>query len=518
MTRKISAEGLNALMAESEPFALLDVREHGQYGEGHLLFASNCPYSRLELRIQLLVPDMTVPVVLYDDADGVAERAAERMIGLGYRDVAVLAGGIAGWEAAGHVLYKGVNVPSKVLGELVELAEHTPQIGPDQLHEMQRRGESFLLVDGRPSADYRKMTIPGARSIPNGELLYRLAGMGLPPDVPIVVHCAGRTRGLIGAQSLINAGVPNPVFALENGTQGWVLSGRELVRGAEPSRLPAAPGPVAGRVVAGRLIDLFDLPLIAADDLHQWKNDGAYLLDVRTRAEYDQGHVPGSVHAPVVQLVQATDEWVAVRHARIALIDDNGVRAASAAMWLRQMGHDAVVVEDGLSCTKAPVEIPKTFTIDAIAPEAVAAMGAFVTIVDLRPSMAFRKGHIRGACWSIRPHVARIAGELGETVVLVSEDQAVAELYARDLAELSNVRCLWLGGKSDDWHAAGLVVESSPESPPDADAIDFLFFVHDRHDGNLEASRTYLAWETGLVSRLEPMERAQFHISGQREA
>jgi hypothetical protein len=31
------------------------------------------------------------------------------------------------------------------------------------------------------------------------------------------VNCAGRTRSIIGTQSLINAGVPNPVTALRNG-------------------------------------------------------------------------------------------------------------------------------------------------------------------------------------------------------------------------------------------------------------------------------------------------------------
>ena len=47
-----------------------------------------------------------------------------------------------------------------------------------------------------------------------------------------------------------------------------------------------------------------------------------------------------------------------------------------------------------------------------------------------------------------------------------------------------------------------------PGTPRDADCIDHLFFVHDRHDGNLEASRRYLEWELGLVDQLDEQERS----------
>ncbi|MEQ8293771.1 MAG: rhodanese-like domain-containing protein [Roseovarius sp.] len=514
MTGSVSAAALKGRLDAQAPIGLLDVREHGQYGEGHLLFASNCPYSRLELRAPRLLPDKRAEVYLYDDGDGVAERAARRLGEIGYSNVSTLSGGLPAWRAAGFGVFKGVNVPSKVLGELVELAEHTPQITAQDLLDMQRQPLAPSLIDGRPAKDYRKMTVPGARSIPNGELLYRYAALGLPENQPIVIHCAGRTRGLIGAQSLINAGIPNPVYALENGTQGWVLSGNELSRDNTPGALPelSADQLERGAALADRLISQHALPVIDAADLPAWRRNNAYLLDVRSEEEFAAGQVPGSVHAPVVQLVQATDEWVAMRRARIALIDDNGVRAASAAFWLRQMGHDAVVVRGGLSLAETAAAPCEAGTLPTISPAELARVSGTVTILDLRSSMAFRKGHVPGAAWAIRPRAAAVAQGLDGQVVLVADDPGVGALFASELAAFTTVECRYLTGGMEGWIAAGEPVAASPDSPPDEEAIDFLFFVHDRHDGNLEASRRYLEWETGLVAQLDPMERAVFQL------
>ena len=61
------------------------------------------------------------------------------------------------------------------------------------------------------------------------------------PDTLVVVNCAGRTRSIIGCQSLRNAGIPNRVVALKDGTMGWDLAGFECERGSD--RVGAAPSP-----------------------------------------------------------------------------------------------------------------------------------------------------------------------------------------------------------------------------------------------------------------------------------
>ena len=132
--------------------ALLDIREHGQYGDGHPFFAVPLPYSSLEIGTPRLVPCKAVPIVLLDNGDGVAEKAAARLAGLGYRDIAIMEGGVPAWAATGYTLFEGVNVPSKAFGETVEHTRGTPAIDAAGLKAMQDRGEDFILLDGRTVA------------------------------------------------------------------------------------------------------------------------------------------------------------------------------------------------------------------------------------------------------------------------------------------------------------------------------------------------------------------------------
>ena len=212
------------MLHDGGELALLDVREAGQFGESHLLFATPLPYSRLELDIGPLVPRKSARIVLCDDGEAdLAARAAKRLQALGYTDVAVLEGGTRAWKAAGHTLFAGVNVPSKLFGELVEHEYHTPRITVTELARMQAAGEDFVLVDGRPFTEYQKMSIPGGICCPNAELPYRIGAIVKNPTTKIIVNCAGRTRSIMGAQTLINFGVQNPVYALENGASDYIV-------------------------------------------------------------------------------------------------------------------------------------------------------------------------------------------------------------------------------------------------------------------------------------------------------
>lgn len=520
MMRIVSAQAAKELIHTSPEIAVLDVREYGQFGDGHLLFASSCPYSVLERRVVGLVPGKASPCLLYDGGDGVDRKAARRMAELGYAKVLILDGGAPGWQKAGFPLFAGVNVPSKAFGEMVEAARHTPHIDSEELARWLKDGKPFLLVDTRPPAEHAKMTLPGAVSLPNGELVHRLGALDLPPETPIVLHCAGRTRGLIGAQTLIDAGIGNPVFAFENGTQGWTLSGRELVRGQAPAPLPElSPESFSDSARrAGDFIARHAIPVIDVEQLQEWQDDPArstYLFDVRSRREYEDGHRAGSIHAPVVQIVQATDEWVAVRRARLALIDDSGMRAATAAYWLRQLGFDAAVVRGALdsdlvSGGNFACRLAELAPISA--EEAVRQEG--LDIVDLRASSAYRTAHPAGAMWGIRPHLDRLSLREVGILVLLADDPGIASLAAKDLSERApGLELLLLRGGLEAWKQAGGRIEASPDTPSAADAIDFLGFLHDRHAGNLESARRYLAWETGLIAQLDAYDLAEFHLA-----
>ena len=519
----VTPRQLKSLLHGSAEIALLDVREAGQFGESHLLLATPVPYSRLELVIGTLVPRKATRIVLCDDGLlGVASRAASRLGAQGYTDISVLEGGNAAWMRAGYTLFKGVNVPSKLFGELVEHTFHTPRVTVQELARMRAAGEDFVVLDGRPLSEYRKMNIPGGICCPNAELPYRVSSIVRNPKTRIVVNCAGRTRSIIGAQTLINFGIPNPVAALENGTQGWVLADFELERGASrkyPEAIDAAALP-ALQAAARKLMERFAVRSATAAGVRAWLRQAdrtTYLCDVRTPEEFAAGSIPGAAHAPGGQLVQATDQWIAVRNARIVLIDGgDAVRAPVVASWLKQLGFDACVLEGGTrSGLRGPTLLaPALPDLPRISPaELKQAMDADrCTLFDLGASMSFREAHVPGSRWSIRPRLAAAAARVKGTVILVAAEPDVARLAATELLDAGNRDVKLLDGGLSAWTRAGYATTSSPADPPDAECVDYLFFVHNRHAGNREAMRQYLSWETGLISQLDEQEKALFKI------
>jgi rhodanese-related sulfurtransferase len=525
MTGSVDAKTLKGWLSDGKEIALLDVREFGRYGEAHLFFAVSLPYSRFELGLPSLVPNPATRLVLCDEGDGVAERAASRATSLGYRDVHVLAGGIGSWKTAGYTLYAGVNVPSKAFGELVELERHTPRVTASELQAMRDSREDMVIVDGRTFAEFQKMNIPDGVCCPNGELALRIKELVPDPKTRIVVNCAGRTRSIIGAQTLIDFGVPNPVVALENGTQGWFLAGLKLENGAR--RRYGEPGKRDIAALSERACALArsrGVEFVSAGQVGQWLADATrtlYLLDVRTQEESAENQAPAFAHAPGGQLVQTTDHWIGTRGARIVLLDDELVRAPMTAQWLRQLGHEACVLEGGVAAARQ-IKAP-----DANARPAQPAAPASITaaelrdklgersaqVIDLRTSMSYRKEHIAGAVWSIRPRVVTDA-KAASAIVLVAERPEIAALAAFDLAEAGMRDVRVLAGGQEGAPAAGLQMASTPSAPPDADCIDFLFFTAGRHEGDEAAARQYLTWEIGLVDQLDEAERGSFRIAG----
>jgi rhodanese-related sulfurtransferase len=526
MPSEIAPSTLKTWLSDGAEIALFDVREHGQYGAGHLFFAVPLPYSRFETGLPLLAPNPTVRVVLCDGGDGVAVRAAARAAALGYRNVAVLTGGAPAWRQAGYTLYAGANVPSKTFGEIVEQRRHTPRLTAQAVAAMQAAGEDFVIVDGRPFAEYTRMNIPGGICCPNGELALRIHDIAPDPKTKIVVNCAGRTRSIIGAQTLIDFGVPNQVFALENGTQGWFLAGLDVERGAT-RRYPDKGGPRDMEDLQGRawvFAEAHGASSVAPGEAHAWLSDGArttFLFDVRAQEEFDASGFPGFVHAPGGQLIQATDHWVGVKGARIVVLDDEQVRAPVIAGWLRQLGHEAYVLDGGTAAAAAhdwrrPLatssDLPQLQTISAAETAENLRSGA-AEVLDLRSGMSYRAGHIDGATWTIRPRITADAGRAGsaKTVILVADDPTLAALAAVDLKAAGAQDIRILAGGFEAWRSAGLPAGSTPDRPSDADCIDFLFFTHDRQS-NPDAARQYLAWETGLLDQLDDQERGVFRL------
>lgn len=517
----IAPAELKALLADREQeVAFLDIREFGEYGMEHPFLSVNLPFSLLEARIHQLVPRTSTPVVLMDENDeGRARRVQERLGLLGYSRVQVLRDGISGWKAAGYGVFAGVNVVSKTFGELAHETFQTPSIPPETLVQWQREERKVHIVDGRPLSEYHKMNIPGASCCPNGELARRLSSL-LAGDAmsPVVVNCAGRTRSIIGAQTLVWLGIDNPVYALENGTQGWRLAGLALEHGSV-AEYPGKTALDSGLARAARRIAAeHRVAEIDAATLRDWHADPqrtTFLFDVRTQEEYRQATAPGALHAPGGQLIQATDHWIGVQRARVVLVDDDECRAPMVATWLKLMGLEVAWLKGGnAEWSQLPPASPSTVLETGLTPVALdEAMAGHYLRLDARPGMQYRAGHLPGAKWVNRSLLdSQLVGIDASCDIVLIGDAAQVACLAPDLEARGLPRPLWLEADEAQWQAAGYPLESTPDEPDDASCIDYLFFVHDRHDGNLEASRRYLAWETGLLAQLDEQERRTFAI------
>lgn len=507
-------EYVRSRLLNREELALLDVREEAPHAEGHPLFAANFPLARIELDAYTKLPRHDVPIVTFDNGEGLAERAAARLAMLGYSDVAVFAGGLDAWKAAGGEVFIDVNVPSKAFGELMEAACHTPALSAAEVQAMIDAGKDMVVVDVRRFDEYQTMSIPTAVSVPGAEVVLRVPDLAPRPQTQIIVNCAGRTRSMIGAQSLINAGLPNPVAALRNGTIGWTLAQQPLDAGRSRSFPPTPPASVElARRRARAVADRAGVRRARKEDLVLWatqKGRTTYFFDVRSLAEYEKGHLPGFFPISGGQLVQETEMYAPVRGARVVLADDDGARANMSASWLAQMAWDVCVV-DGLNAgdfSESGAWRPKLPALPdgrEVSPATLSdwLRSGDVVVVDVARYAAFTKGHVPGAWYVLRSELEAAVGKLpaGSRYVVTSDDALLARLVAPELARHVDAEVYLLSGGTQAWARAGYEMEAGGTrlaSRP----IDRYRRPYEGTDATPQAMQAYLDWEFGLIEQL----------------
>ena len=519
MASTMTPQSLTALLASSSSFALIDVREAGEYNSSHIPGASPIPRRQLELLMPHAVPFTGTRVVLCDDDGRRARLAAATLERLGYRRVSVLDGGINRWVTDGFATEWGTNVPSKDFGEKVEVVHHVPEIEAKELAERMRKGEKFVILDTRTPEEFRRFCIPGGRSVPGGELPLRITDItrNLDKDTTVIVNCAGRTRSIIGTRVLQRMGIPN-VYGLKNGTAGWLLAGLQLESGADRVQLPepspeavAAAEAYAARLAAEDGVRYLDLETLAGM-MKRRATETVYCIDVRTREEYAAGHIPGFRWFPGGQAVQRSDEVAVVKHGAIVFSCDRKARATLIASWYRQMGFQEVYAVDGGTGawvasgrsleTGMPDERPagddeSRAKVTLIAPSALhASPPAAVIFVDT--SQDFARGHVPGARWVPRGWLEIWIGDIvppkDAAVAVTCADGRSAALAGATLKDLGYRQVSVLDGGMAAWQQAGLPMEkglSGVMAPP----TDVLLAGPDRSFADMQ---NYLRWEEAL--------------------
>ena len=512
-TALVSPDELVAMLADGDEIAVVDTRELGDWVRGHILRASPLPRSRLEIEARALLPRMGLRVVVIGTDNRRAHEAAHVLRRGGYRNIGIVDGGIEACRAAGIAIHEGMGTYEKAFGELVITELGTSKIAVQDFRDLRARGAEHAFVDCRPRPEYEALRVPGARSAPGMTLLKAIEQLDLDETTPVIVSCAGRTRSIIGAQTLRDAGIANPVMSLEDGAMGWKLAGGELDSGPENEPQLTVGVEARGRAAerARRLAEARGIAMIDESDLASYRRDAGrctYLFDVRTPSEFETGHRAGFRSVAGGQLLQELTQRVAVHGARIVLLDEDGVEAILTAHWLDQMGFEPCVLASGLVGQHLVTDDAVELLVDPAPSEPVSwhAIGpeteAGAVVIDCSSSRTYRKGHMPGSVHCVRSElVAGLESVAPERLIFTSDDGEVARLAAGDAVRAGRSAAHLMGGNAA-WRAAGQPwTDDSPSylvEPNDIWAKPYETSTEDP-----DSMRRYLEWEVELLETVD---------------
>jgi len=518
MNLKITPKTVKSWISDKKEVAFIDVREIGQHTNGHPFFSISIPYSLFEINIKILVPNKKTRVILIDNNDGISNLAYEAAHQMGYSNISIIEGGIEEWVSKGYKLFDGVNVPSKSFGELIEKHFHTPSITAMELDQKQKNNDNYIVIDGRPFEEYKKMSIPNSICCPNAELAYRVTSYVKDTNTEIIINCAGRTRSIIGAQTLIDFGIKNKVRALENGTQGWFLSDFILDHNKNEI-INISPNDIELEALQHKIlksikkhnIDLIDFP--KAQKLILNENKSTFIFDV-TNSNKNKSKIR---HVPGGQLVQATDKYIGVWNASLILVDDGDlIRAGTSAVWLKKMGYKVYILNEGSINTKKLKFKNEVFfkdkKLNILKFESLINLKN-VTLYDIRSSEDFMKLRIKKSIWLNRTNLRKEIIKKNHHVVIITDKIDKASLIVNDIEE-KNLGCLisvynW---KEDEFKNHLDIIDNKPKLFSKKDCIDFNFHTHKRHKGNKNHAKQYLKWEVDLINKMDEQELLFFKI------
>jgi rhodanese-related sulfurtransferase len=519
MNAIIACDDLARLMGSADRFAVFDVRERGEYNQCQIPYTTSLPRSQIEFRVDELVPDRNVQVIVYDEGGARAPLARATLARLGYQHVAILDGGLGAWQRQGRPTFSGVNVPSKAFGERVHHERNVPDITPEELKSLQDRSTNLIILDVRTPEEYGRFCIPGGINVPGGDLILWVEELKQRKPTNVIVNCAGRTRSIIGAAALCRLGLTN-VRALRNGTMGWVLAGFELEKNPQQSvPSPPAIGLDKAAALARRIAEEESISWISTLELSAALESRSidYLIDVRSENEFASGHVPGSISIPGGQAVQRADDFVAVRNGQIVFISNESVRAVMAAYWYRQMGISHVAVLQGglrgwmesgakiekgsrrnepmgFAAARRAVRVVDSPTIE------VKMRDPSVLLLDVGTSLDFETAHLTRAKWISRGwlelKLPEFNPERTQPIVMTCADGRQSILAALTLGELGYSDIVVLDGGVRACSAAGF--------PTEQGLIGCLVEPNDvvlspSIRGTKEDMQRYLDWELTLT-------------------
>ena len=490
--------GLFATLYESgEPFTLIDSRERRDYVAGHWFGSVNIPLSLFSNRIGYLFKSTDILINILDWEDSASAEAIYQLRLIGFCNITIHK--TKHPPVMGRGFVKGEYVWSKAFGEVVAHQIDLPEVTPQQyLADYQ----DAMLLDVRPTAEYQDFTIPTSQNLPNSLLLANTQALKETNRVSLL-HCAGRTRSIIGAFTLLASGYDGQFAVFRGGTQAWQLDGYEREHNA--NRL---------------FVNDNEASDVVASFLHRWQiiskrvpsnelaaytsaHNTELMFDVSDDAATGQVGAYGIIKISGTNLVQQTDRSIALFHVPITLFDHgSGSRAAFAAFWLHTMGFTVNMVY--LDKTVDTIDAENRIQFSNLAPPKVyldaTELGTWqdesIKMYDFRSSRSFQNGCIVNSKWQ------NISAMLGKPphhlpLAIIAHNMTTGSLIAN---------CLMRHG----WKIAGVYIWNNADFDQSKLVrvslnlpLDESTLFAGRHSGVLQDAQDYLEWEENLPEEID---------------
>jgi len=425
---------------------VIDVREEGEYAEGHIPGAINIPLRTLAQNLDKIPTDQ--PIVTYCASGHRAGMGLSSLRMLGYDNAKGFPGSWRAWtDADGEIemepveagTYDVPEIDADVLAAVDGFLSNIPE-GWIAVHDVDELMEAVdngaFLVDLREPEEYAEGYILDAVNIPLRTVAQSLDQ--IPTDQPVVAYCGSGWRAALGTAAMQTMGLTN-VKSFPGSWAAWTAAQEEAASEGEEAAEEEVPAEVeeamdsdfdAVATVGAYLSEIPEGWMSVGNAeamVEMLENASPYLIDVRTAAEYEAGHIPGAVNIPLRTLADnldqvPTDENVVVYCA-------SGHRAGMATSTLRALGYDNVKAFPGgwnaWSAAEGEVETeanePGTFEMGDVAPEMIAASAEFLNnipegfyavgdveafkgamdagafVIDVRQPDEYEAGHIPGA-------------------------------------------------------------------------------------------------------------------------
>lgn len=224
----------------------------------------------------------------------------------------------------------------RILGGLPHLSPLTPQVVRRHLDH------GIPLIDGRTRGAFAREHVPGAFNIELDASFGTYIGWLLPFNKPLTLlidDADGRKEATV---QLIRIGYEQLRGYLDGGVDAWKAAG----------------------------FPTNSFEAIDIDELHRrWqRHERLAVLDVRDAAEWASGHIPGSQHMQVADLMRHLHEIP--RGVPVATVCRTGHRAAMVASIVAALGRQTIAVQHG----GIPDWIAKALPADYDSPVTAAAM------------------------------------------------------------------------------------------------------------------------------------------------